>query len=42
MKKVLTVLVNANKVRETDCDAILVEYGNFLEKISVIGSSIFS
>ena len=42
MKKVLTVLVNANKVKEKDCDAILVEYGNFLDKIPVIGSTEFS
>jgi len=42
MKKILTALVHASKVKEKDCVAILVEYGKFLAKIPVIGSTVFS
>lgn len=41
-KKVLTVLVSARRVKEQDCDAIVQQFGNFLDSIPVIGSDMFS
>ena len=41
-KKVLTVLVSARRVKEQDCDAIVQQFGNFLDSMPVIGSDMFS
>lgn len=41
-KRILTVLVNSNKVRAENCDNVLQQYSNFLDRVPVIGSGIFS
>ncbi|CAH3038939.1 unnamed protein product [Pocillopora meandrina] len=41
-KKIQTVLVNSNKVRDENCDNVLQQYSNFLDRVPVIGSDIFS
>ena len=40
-KKVLTLLVNHNRVAEKDCDPLIEEYNLFLDKIPEIGISKF-
>lgn len=41
-KKIQTVPVNSNKVRDENCDNVLQQYSNFLDRVPVIGSEIFS
>lgn len=41
-KRILTVLVNSNKVRAENCDNVLQQYSNFLDSVPVIGSGVFS
>ena len=41
-KRMLTVLVNSNKLRGDNCDSVLQEYSNFLDSVPIIGSDIFS
>lgn len=36
------MLVNSNKVRAENCDSVLQQYSNFLDRVPVIGSGIFS
>ena len=40
-KKVVALLEANKKVREDDCDRILIQYGHFLDQIPVIGSEQF-
>ena len=42
LKKILTVLVNSNKLRGENCDSVLQEYSNFLDSVPIIGSDMFS
>ena len=41
-KRMLTVLVNSNKLRGENCDSVFQEYSNFLDSVPIIGSDIFS
>ena len=41
-KRILTVLVNSNKLRGEHCDSVLQEYSNFLDSVPIIGSDMFS
>ena len=41
-KKVIALLECNKKVREEDCDCILIQYGHFLDQIPVIGSEQFA
>nr|XP_014352203.1 PREDICTED: uncharacterized protein LOC106706179 [Latimeria chalumnae] len=41
-KRILTLLVSTRRVQEQDCDHILQQYGNFLDRIPVIGSDILT
>jgi len=34
-KRILTVLVNSNKVRAENCDNVLQQYSNFLDRVPV-------
>ena len=42
LKRVLTVLVEANRVDERDCDDILHQYRNYLDEIQTADISVFS
>lgn len=39
-KRILTVLVNSNRVRDENCDSVLQQYSTFL--VPIIGSDLFS
>ena len=41
-KRMLTVLVNSNKLRGENCDSVLQEYSNVLDSVPIIGSDMFS
>ena len=41
-KRILTVLVNSNKVRDENCENILQQYSTFLDRVPIIGSDLFS
>lgn len=41
-KRILTVLVNSNKLRGENCDSVLQEYSNFLDSVPIIDSDMFS
>ena len=41
-KRILTVLVNSNKVRDENCDNVLQQYSTFLDRVPIIGSDLFS
>ena len=41
-KKIQTVLINSNKVRDENCDNVLQQDSNFLDRVPVISSDIFS
>ena len=36
------MLVNTNKVRAENCDNVLPQYSNFLDRVPVVGSGVFS
>ena len=42
LKRILTVLVNLNKVRDENCDNVLQQYSTFLDRVPIIGSDLFS
>ena len=41
-KKILTVLINSNKLMGENCDSVFQEYSNFLDSVPIIGSDMFS
>ena len=41
-KKVLTLLVNAQRVKEEECDTLLQQFAMFLDSIPVFGSETFA
>lgn len=41
-KKVLTVMSNANKIQESECDVVLEQYYSFLDNIPSLGSVKFT
>ena len=41
-KRILTVLVNSNKVTDENCDNVLQQYSTFLDRVAIIGSDLFS